>query len=179
MGEYADLEVDEIIAGFERRAEKQVAKTVQLKEKPHACELCGRKFMTVEACSQHTRDAHKDRFIMENSFFGSLYTPYQHEREAFGDNWCGPNSYQHMQDVLCASYKAEDGGDGQDVDVYCCAMPARFYTIVGKPGKNSCGDPAPGWEFGTGSSGSRLAADIAKAASEGMLGFHPVSRISD
>jgi hypothetical protein len=109
--------------------------------------------------------------------FDGLYTPYKHEREAFGGHWCGPESYQHMEDVLCASYKADEGSDGQDVDVYCCAMPARFYKIVAKPGTNSVGDPVPGWEFGTGSSASQLAADIAKAASEGMLGLHLTTTI--
>jgi hypothetical protein len=109
--------------------------------------------------------------------FNSLYRPYQHELEAFGDNWCGPESYAHMQDVLCAAYKAAEGSDGQDVDVYCCAMPARFYKIAARPGVNSAGDLVPAWEFGTGSSASKLAADIAKAASEGMLGFNPVPTI--
>ncbi len=61
MGEYADLEVDEIIGRFERRAEKQIAKTVSLKHKPHACELCGRKFTTLDAIGQHIRDSHGDK----------------------------------------------------------------------------------------------------------------------
>ena len=109
--------------------------------------------------------------------FDGLYTPYQHELEAFGDNWCGPDVYPHMQDVLCASYKAAEGGDGQSVDVYCCAMPARFYKIVARPGVNSVGDPIPAWEFGTGSSASKLAAEMAHAASKGMLGFNSVPTI--
>lgn len=112
------------------------------------------------------------------SLFGSMYQPYGKERSVFGEHWCGPEQYQHMEYALCASYKAVEGGDGQDVDVYCCAMPARFYTIVGKPGVNSVGEPVPAWEFGTGSSAAQLAADMAKAASEGMLGFHPVSRFA-
>jgi len=61
VGEYADLEVDEIIAGFERRAEKQVARTVSLKAKPHACELCGRRFTTLDAIGQHIRDSHGEK----------------------------------------------------------------------------------------------------------------------
>lgn len=56
MGEYADLEVDEIIAGFERRAEKQVAKKDL---KPNQCEVCGKRFWTSEARSQHAKDSHK------------------------------------------------------------------------------------------------------------------------
>lgn len=67
MGEYADLEVDAIIGRFERKAEKMIAKTVQLKEKPHGCEVCGKKFVTLEAAVQHERDAHGDKFLKRRS----------------------------------------------------------------------------------------------------------------
>ena len=56
VGEYADLEVDEIIAGFERRAEKQIAKKDL---KPNQCDVCGKRFWTSEARNQHAKDAHK------------------------------------------------------------------------------------------------------------------------
>ena len=101
--------------------------------------------------------------------FESMYEPYPTELEAFGDHWCGPDKYPHWGDTLVATY--EGTGDGQTVEVYCTAGPARFYTLRIRAGKDSVGAPQKPWQLGTGSGEEKLAADIAKAISEGGLGL--------
>ena len=101
--------------------------------------------------------------------FDSMYRPYASESITFGKYWTDPEKYLHGEDVLCARYEAS--GDGHPVEVYCCAMPARFYTIKVLPGPNSCGEMRSGWQLGTGSGMdcARLAHEIASAVAEGML----------
>lgn len=104
--------------------------------------------------------------------FDELYFPYDSEKNVFGNKWCGPKKYSHGQDILIAEYpKASE--DGQPVNVYCNAMPARFYTLKVKESNNSIGEPRASFEVSTGSSQVELAASIAEAISEGMLGFVP------
>lgn len=59
MGEYADLEVEAIIGRFERRAEAKIAKK---DVKPNQCDICGKRFWTSEAKTQHFRDKHSDTY---------------------------------------------------------------------------------------------------------------------
>jgi hypothetical protein len=101
--------------------------------------------------------------------FESLYIPYAHEIDAFGSAWCGPETYPQREDVLVARYDAPEGGDGQTVEVFGHAAPARFYKIRVLVGANSCGDPLPAYELCTGSSMAKLAADIGQAIADGML----------
>jgi len=65
-------------------------------------------------------------------------------------------------------------GDGQPVDVFVTAMPARFYTIKAYLSKNSVGDDVFPFELATGSGDKmkELALAIAQAASEGMIGLN-------
>lgn len=53
MGEYADYEIDRIIGGFERRAERSSAK----RNKPFVCG-CGKRFTKQQGLSDHQRDSH-------------------------------------------------------------------------------------------------------------------------
>lgn len=100
-----------------------------------------------------------------------LYEPYEDEKKIFGEHWCGPNGYEHGKFVRIAHYDAEEGGDGQPVDVHCCAMPARFYTIKALPAHNSIGEPKKPFQLGTGSGVgmAELAAKMAEAIFDGML----------
>ena len=70
--------------------------------------------------------------------------------------------------------KSPADSDGQPVDVFVTAMPARFYTIKAYASKNSCGDEVAPFELATGSGDKmkELALAIAQAASEGMIGLH-------
>lgn len=106
--------------------------------------------------------------------FDFLYDSREDAKTAFRDHWCGPEKFEHGKDTLVAKYdKHPEDGDGQAVEVYCCAMPARFYRLRILAGPNSIGEVRPGFSVGTGSGQERLAAAIAKAISEGMLGFYP------
>ena len=53
MGEYADYEIDRIIGGFERRAERSVSAK---RNKPFVCG-CKKRFTTQQGLSDHQRDA--------------------------------------------------------------------------------------------------------------------------
>ena len=96
-----------------------------------------------------------------------LYKPQAYELEAFGDNCCGPEQYEHWEKHLIAMYDPEE--DGARVEVYCEAAPARFYTIKVFPHRDYKGNLVPGYTLGTGSGEARLTADIARAISERML----------
>ncbi len=54
MGEYADYEIDRIIGGFERRAERSVS---DKRNKPFVCG-CGKRFTKQQGLSDHQRDSH-------------------------------------------------------------------------------------------------------------------------
>jgi hypothetical protein len=103
------------------------------------------------------------------SFFDELDTPYPEEVAAFGKRWRYSGTYPHGEDVLVAFYPKEIGGDGQDVEVYCSAWPARFYMVKALEGVNSIGKALPEWTLGTGSSMADTAALLAEKISEGML----------
>ena len=104
--------------------------------------------------------------------FSCLYKPYLAELEAFGDYWCGPESYEHGEEVLVARYESSDEDDGQTVQVFCTPLPACFYTLHVLKGVNSIREPQTPWKVSLGSGQAQLAADIAEAVSTGMLGFY-------
>ncbi len=101
-----------------------------------------------------------------------LLAPYDEEIAAFNRNWIGPAKYESHKETLVARYDAE--GDGQPVEIYCTAMPARFYTLKALAGKNSIGKLIAPFEFMTGSGGeaAKLIAQMGKAIASGMLGFN-------
>lgn len=104
-----------------------------------------------------------------------LYKAYDDERTVFGSHWCGQEELPHGEDVLVAKYPKDKDGDGQSVDVYCCAMPARFYRLVVASEPNSIGDDQEGFQITTGSSCHELAAKLAEAIAGGMVGFAPAN----
>jgi hypothetical protein len=103
------------------------------------------------------------------SFDDFMYDPYPEERAVFGTHWCHVGNYNHAEEELIAFYPKEIGGDGQDVEVYCSAWPARFYVVKALEGVNSVGKLMPAWTLGTGSSMADTAALLAEKISEGML----------
>jgi len=107
--------------------------------------------------------------------FDEMYIPYDHEKAAFGKNWCGPDKYQHAKSSLVARYPKDFGGDGQSVDVFCSAAPARFYTLKIKAEPNSMGEYQAPFEVGTGSGMDSMAVEIAEAIASGLLAFYPAS----
>lgn len=99
-----------------------------------------------------------------------LYEATHQDRAEFLGNWCGPDTFEHSKKMLVARYQGT--GDGQSVEVYCTAMPARFYALKVLPGKNSVGEDRQGYEITTGSDCQEWAAETAAMIAEGMLGFH-------
>jgi len=106
--------------------------------------------------------------------FESCYRAHPEEVQSFGRNWCGPPALPHGDETLIARYP-KTCKDGQDVEIFCCALPARFYTISVAAGVNSVGRPQHPYQVNTGSGCDKLAADIAGAISGGMLGFEPIA----
>jgi hypothetical protein len=107
------------------------------------------------------------------SFENILYAVSLDDREAFGSNWCGPEEFVIWTEVLVAKYPKVEGGDGNPVEIYCTAAPARFYRISILASFNSVGEPKPGFEVftGAGTGISKTAAKIAEDCSQGMLSF--------
>lgn len=96
---------------------------------------------------------------------------YDRRDSEFGHYRCGPDRLPHAKEVLVARYPAHE--DGHCVEIYCTAMPARFYTIRVLHATNCLGELKPGFTLCTGSSCERLAARIARAVSRGMLALRP------
>jgi hypothetical protein len=102
-----------------------------------------------------------------------LYEPRITEIQVFGSHWVhsGVAPFPHGEEALIAVYRATAGSDGQSVDVYVTAMPARFYTLRVRSGTNSVGDHKAPYEVATGSGAWAEAATIAHMISTGMLSF--------
>lgn len=110
----------------------------------------------------------------------SCYRSRDDEIAAFGTRWIGPSRFEHGHDTLVARYDPPDDSDGQPVEIYCCALPARSYTLKALPGRNSCGEPVRPFELGTGT-GTEMAvllAYMADAISNGMLAMHQHGRLA-
>jgi len=137
------------------------------KETLGGCPDCGLRYW-------HDADYENEMFDRKRGPFDRfLYVPYEDEIQAFGENWCGPKTYQHGVEALVAEYPKQEGGDGQSTKVYCTALPARFYTIKVESEPNSIGLPQAAYQVSTGSSWSLQAALIAEAIADGMLKFEP------
>ena len=106
-----------------------------------------------------------------NTGFDFLYSTRRGDREHFGEHWIGPEVFEHFQETLIARYEAESDSDGQTVEVYCEAAPARFYTLKVLSGPNSIGESQNGYEITTGSGQGELVARLAEAIQQGMIGF--------
>jgi len=88
----------------------------------------------------------------------------------FGDEYIGQlRTVVHGERLIVAKYDGE--GDGQTVEVYCFALPSRGYHLEVLPGPDSMGEQQPGYNIQTGSGMGELAATLAKAIAEGMIGF--------
>lgn len=106
--------------------------------------------------------------------FEGLYRPYAEEREIFGRRWCGPEMYEHTRPVLVAVYEKDPhDGDGQRVEVWASAFPARFYEARVQAETNGVGKGRPAYTISTGSGlkMARLIAALAEAVTQGMIGF--------
>ncbi len=109
---------------------------------------------------------------MPDDWLASMYQTRADERAAFGLHWCGPTRFtRHGPLVVVALYAGH--GDGQPVEVWCGAVPARFYEIRARPGANDT-RALPAWTLSTGTMDAALAHQIALAISEGVLTLRPI-----
>lgn len=100
--------------------------------------------------------------------FGHLYEVDGTDRIPFGKHWCGPPRFEHGEDALVATYDPTSN-DGQKVEVYCYAPPARGYVIKALPSGNQ-----RGFKLSTGTGAGHLVATIAEAIASATLGFDGV-----
>ena len=123
--------------------------------------------MSANTRSEETRTT--DPF--PDGLFPSMYDARDYEIAAFGERWIGPKRFKPWEETHVATFEKHEGGDGQTVNVYCSAAPARFYKLHVLAGANSCNEPQAAYKVCTGSGAHQLAADLAKAIAEGMIGF--------
>jgi hypothetical protein len=104
-----------------------------------------------------------------------LYEARSDDVSLFGEHWCGPDRFEPHEWTKVARYEAEKGGDGQHAEVWCMAMPARFYSVRVFAHPNSCDEPQPDWPFclttGSGREMAVLCIQIAENVANGMLGM--------
>lgn len=98
-----------------------------------------------------------------------LYEVGPDEKRPFGKHWCFEGErFEHGKLALVAKYEGKS--DGHNVEVFCVAMPARFFKVVVAP-RQAYNGPRQGFTLNTGSDMGHLAADIAEALAGGMLGL--------
>lgn len=103
-----------------------------------------------------------------DELFPEAYVPNISDFDIFEGRYNPPKTFLYGADYVVARYP-KVGGDGYPVEVLETRLPAQFYTIRVLPSPNSMGKPRPGFKLGTGSGCARLAHEIAKAVSQGML----------
>jgi len=105
--------------------------------------------------------------------FPSMFKTRPEDVELFGDAYCGKPEQKYGEWVTVARYPKSEG-DGLDAEIDECRMPAQFYRVRVLDGTNSIGELKTGFTLGTGSGRemAKLVIEIAKAASQGMLGNH-------
>lgn len=109
------------------------------------------------------------------NFLDKLYEPRDSEIGLVGhDNWVFAGQwFEHGKEELVAIFDADEDGDGQTVEIYCIACPARFYHVKALAGRNSIGDMQPAFTLITGSGCLEWAVKTAKLIAEGMIGIDP------
>jgi len=106
-----------------------------------------------------------------NGLLSGKYQLLDSTLEVFAGNLVEENpTLQHGEDTLIARFpKDPPDGDGQPVEVYCCAMPAEFFTIKALKARNSVNKPQKPFEITTGSGMSEVVRVIAGEIAQGML----------
>ena len=88
----------------------------------------------------------------------------------FGYQYSPQEIFKHGKKVLVCRIKSDEGGDGQDVDIYETRMPAIFYEIEALETPDSIGERSNAFTLTTGTIDASLVAQIAHEIAEGGLG---------
>jgi len=111
--------------------------------------------------------------------FPEMYLPDARDRAIFGGVYAPPPRFVHGEWHQVALLKKDPiDGDGYDVAIDECRMPARFFRLRVLPSENSRGDlrtPRVSISTGSGDGVGRLILEIARALTEGMVGFDTVA----
>ena len=97
-----------------------------------------------------------------------LYTTDDLKKE-LGSNFCGPGSLPHGEATLIALFPKDSANNGHEVQLYCCAMPAEFFTIKVLNAKSVTGEERSGFSLVTGSGERNWAVTTSKMLNAGML----------
>lgn len=102
---------------------------------------------------------------------GSRYDVTPEERDAFGNNWCGPDTFIDSGVHLVAYYPAPARAGTRKkqrrcVWVYCEARPDRIYTIRVSGYSQLSGCWNKPFMLQTGNNSAKLASEVARAISE-------------
>lgn len=95
------------------------------------------------------------------------------EAKAFGSHWCFRDEFfEYAKETLVATYENETG-EGHPVEVYCTAMPTRFYRIDAGITRDANGWPVDGFSISTGGGMAALTHQVAIAITRGLLTVEP------
>ncbi len=100
-----------------------------------------------------------------------LYKADASDKAILGDlEYCGPAEFSHGEWYKIADIH-KTSGDGYDVEIHECRMPARSFKLVVKPGPDSIGEMRPGFALstGTGDAVGALLVAVAKQVARGMI----------
>ena len=96
-----------------------------------------------------------------------LFEIKESEKAVFGSSWCGPDKFNRTDRPLIANYPKEIDSDGQSVEIYCSAGPARSYEVKVLDDKDNHKKGSV-IKFGAGV-GGKLAVQIAEAIQDGLI----------
>lgn len=103
--------------------------------------------------------------------FDALYCyDVRNQRVLNGLDYIGPDTFKHCEWYTVARISSGEG-DGQDVEIQECRMPARFYRLIAHPTPNSVGEMSRGFTLSTGSGDEvgELLVALSKQVAQGMI----------
>lgn len=102
----------------------------------------------------------------------ALYDPDERDRAIFGEHYISGGPFVYGEWRLVARFQKR-GGDGQDVEIDECRMPARFFRLRALAGRDSVDGALPAFTLSTGSGDEvgQLMVALAQQIVMGMVGL--------
>lgn len=112
--------------------------------------------------------------LLDSLLPSGLYSGDRYKKILSGYSYDPPEQFEHSKDELVATIRADEGSDGQDVEIYECRLPAVFWKMRVLPTPNSVGEMQEGFMMTTGSGVDMgvLIFEIAQEIADGMLGLY-------